>query len=77
MVKPMRAVATYPDYEDADIGRVRVMREIITANGGDIVAEAGGDGDNEYLIAFRYSILDEYNRIEALGADEGWELTRR
>ena len=75
--KPMKATATYPDYEDADIGLVRSMRATIRANGGEIVVESGGEADNEYVIGFRYAVLDEFNRIEAQGAEAGWEVERR
>ena len=75
--KPMKATATYADYEDADAGRVDEMKAIIAANGGEVVFETGGEAENEYVIGFRHAVLDEYNRIEALGADAGWELERR
>lgn len=75
-LKPMRARATYPDYEDADVGRVGAMKTVIAANGGQLTGEAGGEEDNEYTLVFRYATLDEFNRIEALGADEGWEVER-
>lgn len=75
--RPMKATATYPDYEDADIGSVRSMRATITANGGEIVCEAGGEADNEYVIGFRFAVLDEFNRIEAQGTEAGWEVERR
>jgi len=74
--KPMRGVATYPDYEDADTGRVDAMKAVIAANGGTVTGEAGGEDDNEYRIGFRFAVLDEFNRIEAQGADAGWEVER-
>ena len=75
--KPMRGIVTYADYEDADVGRIGAMKAIITANGGVVTGESGGEEDNEYTLIFRFAVLDEYNRIEALGADEGWEVERR
>ena len=73
-VKPMKGMATYADYEDADSWRIGEMKTIIEAYGGTVVGESGGEEDNEYRIAFRFAIVDEYNRIEASGAEVGWEV---
>ena len=75
--KPMLALASYADYEDADSERVDAMKAVIAANGGTVAGEAGGEDAGEYRIAFRCSTPGEFSRIEALGADEGWEVARR
>ena len=73
----IRATATYADFEDADYGRIDEMKAAITANGGTVTGEAGGEDDNEYRIAFRCATDEEFGRIAAAGEDEGWEVERR
>ena len=69
----MTGVLEYPDYEDADSGRVSEIRAVVGNLGGVVLAVKASEEDSEARVGFRIPV-DRIERLESEAEDAGWEV---
>ena len=69
----MIGILEYPDYEDADSGRVSEIQVVVGNLGGVVLGVKASEEDCEARVGFRIPV-DRIKQLESEAEDAGWEV---